>query len=222
MSVFIAPIVEGHAEDKTVERLLHRVWNELLRCPARLQVLPALRPKQGQLLQLNGVVLADNVRKAFLKLQAKVKKAPNAVGLVLLLFDAEKNCPAALGPRLLATATSAQSNARIACVLAKKMFENWLVAGSATLHGLNGLPNPLPAVVNVEDLGGKAWFEQQLRSVDPRRAYSETVDSPAYVAAMDVAAARLNSPSFDKLCRELEKLIPPPTPPSDPAADTLT
>lgn len=127
----------------------------------------------------------------------------------MLLLDAEKDCPAKLGPRLFAAVKRAQSNAVIACVLAARMFENWIVAGSGILSRVNGLPNPLPQVVNVESMVGKAWLEQQLRSVDKARAYSESIDYPEFVRAMDMAASRQSAPSFDKLCRELEKLIPP-------------
>lgn len=47
----------------------------------------------------------------------------------------------------------------------------------------------------------KAWIEKRIKA--PK--YSETVDQPAMTAAMDLALCRSRSPSFDKLCRELEK-----------------
>lgn len=216
MSVFIAPIVEGHAEVKAVERLLHRVWNEIVGCPNRLVVLTPFRPKRDQLLKPDGVVLGGEVQITFLKVQAKTKREPGSTGLVLLLLDAEKECPARLAPRLLQAAMKARADAMISCVLAKKMFENWLVAGAATLHGVNGLPNPLTVPSAVEALGGKSWFEQQLRSVDKTRAYSETIDCPEFVREMDIVAARQSSESFDKLCRELDKLLPPAVPPTPP------
>ena len=34
--------------------------------------------------------------------------------------------------------------------------------------------------------------------------YSETVDQPAMTRAMNLAQCRLRSPSFDKLCRDLQ------------------
>lgn len=47
----------------------------------------------------------------------------------------------------------------------------------------------------------KAWIEKRIKA--PK--YSETVDQPAMTAAMDLKLCRSRSPSFDKLCRELEK-----------------
>jgi Domain of unknown function (DUF4276) len=193
MSVFIAPIVEGHAEVKAVERLLHRIWNEVVGGPDRLQVLEPFRPKRDQVLQADGVALGREVQKAVIKLQVKRQREVGSTGLVLLLFDAEKECPARLGPQLLQTACSTRPDVPIACVLANQMFENWVIAGSETLRGVNGLPNPLPAVLDVEAISGKGWIKEQLRSVDRNRAYSETIDAPQYVQQMNVLAARNRS-----------------------------
>lgn len=221
MSVFIAPIVEGHAEVKAVERLLFRIWNEVVCGTDRLQVLEPFRPKRDQILQVDGVALGKEVQKAVIKLQAKLKREVSATGLVLLLFDAEKECPAQLARRLLDLAHKARADAPIACVLANQMFENWIIAGSGTLHGVNGLPNPLPDVADVEAVGGKGWIKEQLRAVNRNRAYSETIDAPQYVQRMDVLGARTRSPSFDKLCRELAKLFPPLQPDPPPAEYTV-
>jgi hypothetical protein len=48
---------------------------------------------------------------------------------------------------------------------------------------------------------GKAWVQKRYRGVK----YSETVDQPAMTMRMDLSLCRSRSPSFDKLCRELEK-----------------
>jgi hypothetical protein len=40
-----------------------------------------------------------------------------------------------------------------------------------------------------------------------RDSYSETLDQPALAARMDVGLARINSPSFDKLCRTVATLV---------------
>ena len=58
--------------------------------------------------------------------------------------------------------------------------------------------------------------------MDKARAYSETIDCPEFVRAMDIVAARQSSESFDKLCRELEKLTVHPAVAPDPAPETPT
>src|ERR1700759_1368474 len=99
MTLYIVPIVEGQTEQGCVERLLHRVWQELLRRSDRLQVVEPFRGHRDELVHPNGVVLTATVRKAFVKLKAKAKKVVQAQLLVLILLDAEGDCPATLAPR---------------------------------------------------------------------------------------------------------------------------
>src|SRR4051812_46920713 len=108
MNVYVAPIVEGQTEQGCLERLLHRVWAELLQRPERLQVLEPFRGQRDALVHPNGRVLTESVQKAFLKLQAKTRKDPAAQSLLLILLDAEGDAPCQFGPRLLETARQAR------------------------------------------------------------------------------------------------------------------
>ncbi len=63
--------------------------------------------------------------------------------MLLLLLDAEEDCPAKLAPRLLERARAARCDADVACVLAKRQLENWFKAAAASLAGVSGLPNDL-------------------------------------------------------------------------------
>jgi len=128
--------------------------------------------------------------------------------MVLVLLDADDDCPMELAPRLLGSARKARSDADIACVIAKRMFENWIVAGASTLAGVNDLPDPLPARNQFEERSGVAWLDNQLRSRDRARSYRKGLDAKVFVQSMNLAECRTNSPSFDKLCRELEKRLP--------------
>lgn len=205
MTLYIAPIVEGHLEQKSLERLLHRVWNDLIDSPDRLQVLTPFRGKRDQLLHPDGKALAPMVQQIFIKLQEKFNKDKDSSSrqVILILLDAEKDCPANLAPQILQSARKAQGNANIVCVLAKRMIENWIVAGSGNLAGFNGLPEQLPAVANYEDLNGSTWLNDRIRSQNPNRKYSKTVDAKAFFDKMDLQQCRANAPSFAKLCREL-------------------
>jgi len=128
-----------------------------------------------------------------------------------LLLDAEADCPAQLGPRLLYTSRQARSDASIACVLAKRMLENWIVAGASTLAGVSGLPKLLQTPANPEDCSGAAWLEAQLRNRNKTRKYKKTTDAKVFVASMDLQQCRKTSLSFDKLCRDLNTLLLQPT-----------
>ena len=207
MNVYVAPVVEGQTEQGCVERLLHRVWGELLHRPERLQVLEPFRGHRDALVHANGVALTESVQKAFLKLQAKLRRDAEARSLLLILLDAEGNCPAELAPRLLETAKQARGDAPIACVLAKRMLENWIVAGASSLAGVNGLPDPLQPPEAPEERSGSAWLIEQLRRRDRARKYTKTADAAVFVRAMNLQECRAKSLSFDKLCRELEAIL---------------
>ena len=219
MTLYIAPIVEGQTEAGCVERLLQRVWRELLCAPLRLQVLPPSRGQRDALIKSAGTELPRKVQEAQAKLSQALSRDTQGRGVLLLLLDAERDCPAELGPTLLTAARTARSDVDIVCVLAKSMLENWIVAGASTLTGVNGLPDSLPARDNPEDGSGANWLEKQLRLKNGARKYKKTVDAEAFVRNMHLSDCRSHSPSFDKLCRELEARLPPADPPADPAVD---
>ena len=213
MTLYVAPIVEGQTEAGCVERLLHRIWTELLVAPVRLQVLSPSRCQRDALLKPAGTELPRKIEEANAKLAQCLRRDQHGRGLLLLLLDAEKDCPAELAPQLLVAAQAVRSDVDITCVLAKSMLENWIVAGASTLAGVNGLPNALPTRDNPEDGSGTAWLEKQLRLQNKTRKYKKTVDAEAFVRAMALQECRTNAPSFDKLCRELEARLQPPPPP---------
>jgi hypothetical protein len=220
MTLYVVPIVEGQTEAGCVERLLQRVWAEPLAGPVRLQVLTPSRGKRDALASPAGTDLAGKIKEACLKLSQRLRRDSSGRGLLLLLLDAEGDCPAELAPRLLQAARLARSDTDIACVLAKRMFENWIVAGASTLAGVNGLPDPLRPPDNPEDRSGTAWLDQQLRSQKRTRRYKKTADAAVFVREMSLEQCRARSPSFDKLCRELALRLQPSE--TAPATETDT
>jgi hypothetical protein len=211
MTLFIVPVVEGQTEQGCVERLLHRVWQELLRRPERLQVVEPFRGRRDQLVHPNGVALTDTVRKAFLKLKARAKKDADAHPLVLILLDAEGDCPATLGPRLLEVGRKAlPAGTSVCCVLAKRMIENWIAAGASTLAGVNGMPDPLQPPDDPESCHGAGWLDAQLRKRNRSRKYKKTVDAEVFVRAMNLGESEKSSSSFRNLCQKLNARLPGP------------
>lgn len=208
MTFYVVPIVEGQTEVSCIERLLQRIWMELLTAPVRLQVLPASRGKRDALVNPKHPDFKTKIEEAYAKLARRLRHDSSGRGLLLLLLDAERDCPAELAPRLLEAALRVRSDTPIACVLAKRMLENWIVAGASTLAGVHDLPEPLPARDQFEERSGAAWLEAQLRSRNNTRKYKKTADAEPFVRAMNLQECRANSPSFDKLCRELETRFP--------------
>jgi len=121
--------------------------------------------------------------------------------LVLVLLDADKDLPCVLGPTI-QTALGGLYGSPATCVIAKNEYETWFVAAAESLRQYLILPDDFEPIVDPEAGGmGKGWIERHFRGIK----YSETVDQPKLTARMDLALCRARSPSFDKLCRELEK-----------------
>jgi hypothetical protein len=209
MPLRIQVIVEGQGDEKAVLRLLTRIWQDL--GGDYLEPLRPFRQPQGTLRKEEGLYQAVNAA----WIQLCLRATPETRKLLLLLMDSEGDCPGKLAPQLLGWARKARSDADIACVLPHPMFETWFAACATSLAGHNGLPADLTTPADPEGHGlGKGWLKKKLG-----RKYQEPVDQPIFVSKMDLPMCRANSPSFDKLCRELaQRLTPPPA--SDEANET--
>lgn len=191
----IVPIVEGHGEDQAIRILLQRIWAEFLG-GEYVEVLKPFRKKRLKLVKPDE--LAQALDAAMQKLQPSKSKDQ---ALILVLLDADNDPPCILGPELLSLARTARSDADIACVIANVEYETWFVAAAESLSDFLDLSGDrLPAADPEQARQGKAWIQKRYRGLK----YSETVDQPAMTQAMDLALCRQRSPSFRKLCRELE------------------
>ena len=195
----VAPIVEGQGDEAAVRLLLQRVWTELLG-GEYLEVVKPIRRSRGLLLGQDSGDLEKSIRFALLKLEQY------GGGLVLILIDAEDDCATygPLGPLILQRALKLRSDIDIAVVIANVMYETWFVAAASSLTDYLDLPDEASIPANPEEeRAGKGWIKQRIKS----GKYSETADQSALTAKMDLALCRSRSPSFDKLCRELEKRL---------------
>jgi hypothetical protein len=121
---------------------------------------------------------------------------------VLVLLDADDDCPAQLGPRLLTWA--GRGNLPVSVVLAKVEFEAWFLAAAASIAGHRGLCEPLVPPADPEAVhDAKGWLS---RNMLEGRRYSETLDQPALAAMFDLDQAR-RADSFDKFHREVRRLL---------------
>lgn len=131
---------------------------------------------------------------------------PAMPSLVLLLFDTDpdRRPPCVVAPELLRRVGAGRPDLDIACVLAHPEWESWFVAAAASLGDYLDLPAVLPEDPETSR-AAKGWIKRHFRG-----HYSETVDQPKLTARMDLRVCRERSPSFDKLCREIEKRLPEP------------
>jgi hypothetical protein len=198
--VHVQPIVEGQGDVEAVPPLLCRTV-DALRLGMKLVVRPPIRVGRSSLIQKN----ADALRRSLDLAAAKLRQttSPFDHRMALLLIDADDSLPCELSPRLLERCRDLRADLDVSVVLANPEFETWLVAGSRTLEeDLN-----LDAVSGIEEAEkrrlGKRWIAERMRDV----RYRETVDQARFATAFDPLAARRACPSFDKLCRELERRI---------------
>jgi hypothetical protein len=189
----IVPIVEGHGEQEAIRILLTRTIQELLGGPYPFILSPIRQPRSKLVSKPRELERA--VELGVLKLRQSSPSFEH--GLVLVLLDADEDRPCELAPQLLARAC--RSDVDVACVLANPEYETWFVAAAPSLSrylDLDGARCDEPEANRLK----KAWIEHRFTS----GSYSETIDQPRLTAAMDLAMCRAASPSFDKLCRELE------------------
>jgi hypothetical protein len=129
----------------------------------------------------------------------------DTAGGVLVLLDADDDCPATFGPVLLERARVARSDLPVSVVLANREFETWFIAAAESLAGAHGFPDDLTAPADPEQIrGAKEWLGK--RKTDGR-PYKPTVYQAPMASAFDVEAARSGSPSFDKFCRDTRALL---------------
>lgn len=198
----LACIVEGHGEIEALPVLIRRV-GEQLTPPVypSLDSSDVLRVPKSRLLRSGE--LERHVELLLRKYDGLVR--------ILVLVDADDDCPAELGPRLLERAESVRPEIDVSVVIAKSEFESWLIAGCRSLAGKCGLARDLKPPSNVEAIrGAKEWLKSRMPSEG--RIYKETQDQASLTANFDMDAARNPelesfSPSFDKMWRELSALL---------------
>ena len=192
--VNIACIVEGAGEVAAVPILIRRVVEEI---DASLSVhvpQPPIRVSRSKCVKQGE--LERYVELAARKLESS--------GAILILLDADEDCPAILAPKLLGRARTQRSDMPMAVILAKREYKAWFIAAAASLRGHQGLSNDLQPHANPEEVqGAKEWLR---KCMEVGRTYSETVDQPALTRRFDLQAARQAS-SFDKFYRDIERLL---------------
>ena len=125
-------------------------------------------------------------------------------GRILVLLDADEDCPAVLGPDLLKRARSARSDRAVRVVLAKAEFESWFLAAAASVGGHCGLNERIEAPDNPESIrDAKHWLARQM---SPGKGYYPARELVTLTRRFDLQAAR-SAPSFDKMWRDVAALV---------------
>ena len=192
MNLAILPIVEGHSEVESVPILMRRIQEQMQAFHIRIA-----RPFR---IKRNKVVLTGELERA---IKQGVKDRGN-VGAILVLLDAEDDCPAKLAPELIQRCRQT-THLPVSVVLANIEIEAWFLGGKESLRGACGIKSDAIAPSNPESIRGAK--EQISINMEHGRRYLQTDDQPRLAANVDLNLIRGRCPSFDKFFREVQNLI---------------
>lgn len=194
--ICFASLVEGHGEVKAVEILIRKIA-AAEGCTRPLQCFPPLRVKRDRFLKRE----AEGEFGRSLQLAAKnIRGKP---GVLLVLLDAEGDCPVTLAQRIRNDANPLVGDVRLSVVIAKRMFENWLAASAPSLSSDARFRKGLIAPDHPEELSGKNWIKQNLL---PLSTYSEPVDQPELTRLLDLESSGICR-SFRKFRKEIQTAL---------------
>jgi hypothetical protein len=191
MTQSIVPIVEGHSEVESVGVLLRRLLRTFNRLD--IQIARPFRVKRYQ------VVKEGQIERAV----TQGTRGRENVGAVLVLLDADDDCPAWLAKKLLARCAKV-TGLPVAVVLANREFEAWFLGAKESLRGIRGIRQDAVSPANPESIrDAKGRISANMSA---GRRYLEVDDQPALAEKLDIKTARKRCPSFDKLVREIQRL----------------
>jgi Domain of unknown function (DUF4276) len=194
----IATIVEGHGEVGALPVLIRRIAANYLP-DIRVEINEkSWRISRGTLLK-NDV----EIKRALDTLALSVK----GTGGILVLFDGDDDCPAQIAPVQLKRIANMRRDIPISVVVANREYEAWFLAAATSLAGYEGLPLLLENHPNPElTRDCKGWLS---KNMPEKFGYRETLHQEKFSGLIDIAIARERSDSFDKLCREVIRLVQP-------------
>lgn len=190
----IVAIVEGHGETKAVPVLLRRISARV--APTELLNVQTVRVTRNKIVKAN---VLERIIETATRTSGRDAK-------ILVLLDADDDCPKEVAPALLRRAHAARRDRDIRVVLANSEFEAWFLASIESLAGRYGVganatrPSDPEAIRNA-----KGWLSKVM---PPNRPYKPTRDQAPLAKAFDLDAAR-TAPSFDKFWRDVCSLLKP-------------
>ena len=193
MSTIVA-IVEGPGEVDAIPILIRRI---------AATAVPDVVPHVPKPIRVErDRFLKENELERYVDLAAR-QSDPD--GGVLIVLDADDDCPPELAATILRRATRARSDRLIKVVLPRREYEAWFLAAADSIAGSRGLPDDITAPNDAESIrNAKGWLTSRM---PPGRAYKETRDQPALTSLFDLPTARRGAPSFDKMWRTVTQLL---------------
>lgn len=188
----ILPIVEGHGEVTAVPILIRRIV---------AQYAPEVYAQVGQVIRVKrtGLIQPGGVERT-VELAARKTTATDGI---LILLDADDDCPREIAEQLLARARAARADRAISVVAANREYEAWFLAAARSLRGKRGLADDLEPPPDPEAIrDAKGWLANRTTQ---GFSYKPTIDQPALTHLFDVEQA-CTARSFRKIVKEVVTL----------------
>ena len=188
----VVAIVEGDGEVSALPVLLRRI-NEWQTPQTYVEISTPIRVRRDRFLN------RDEEFNRHLKFASR---KCGEDGWVLVLLDADDDCPAELGQQILERANACVPNTRVSVVLANREYEAWFIAAAESLDGHRGFVfNPDRHTDAEVPRNAKGWVGACMQG----GTYRETTDQPALSARLNLQLAYDRSRSFRKLTSEWNK-----------------
>jgi Domain of unknown function (DUF4276) len=189
----IASIVEGHGEVRALPILLRRLAEA--RGVYDLDIPEPIRVQKDRFLR------RDN---EFQRMIALAGEKAGQAGAVLVLIDADDDCPVTLAAEIGRRITGQLWGRRFAVVIANREYESWLIAGASSLASRRGLAGDLAPPESSDTIrDAKGWLSQRMSG----SRYHEVIDQPALTASVDIDAAVSGSRSMRKLVKVVNEIL---------------
>ena len=191
----VASIVEGDGEVAALPVLLRRL-GEWKTPDLYVHVLPPIRVRKDRFLKR-----AEEFNRHLQLAAAKCGEN----GWILVLLDADDDCPATKGAEILEQGRAIIPHRRLAVVLANREYEAWFIAAAASLDGFRNFHcQPDDGLADAETpRNAKGWIGERIAG----GAYHQTTGQAAFSARMNLEVAYARSRSFRKLCSEWSRNV---------------
>lgn len=190
----VAAIVEGDGEVAALPILLRRL-GEWKTPGVWAQILPPIRVHRDRFL---------NREEEFCRHLLLAAAKCGEDGWIIILLDADDDCPAELGIKILERAHVCIPHRRVSVVLANREYEAWFIAAAESLDGQRGFSFDPTEIIDAETpRDAKGWIKRHKSD----KSYGETTDQPAFSARMDLQLIFDRSRSFRKLCTEWSRQV---------------
>ena len=196
MNQQIAAIVEGAGEEYAVPSLIRRIlWERLRRYDIEI---PRAKVKVA-----NGKENLTGKFEEFIEYAME-----DGCAAILVLLDADEDCPVELASKLAARASALNAPVPIAIVCAKSEYETWFICSLSDSDGDEirrrlGLPSSVVCPDAPESIrNAKDWLRRRQRD----RNYKSTFDQDNLTHHIAIDAVHEKSRSFQRLCHAVSEL----------------